>query len=214
MFAYSFTAAKREARMSTFSTTLISTEDAYTMLGSRDIWDTARRCHAALSVAGLPYAIVGGVAVCLHGYRRNTIDVDILIRTEDSAAVRQALEATQLPWDEVHREFRGPDEIPVHIVLAKTPAGNDRTYNVDFPDPQDAADCQTLEGLRVVRLARLIDLKLACGLGSLRRAHRDFADVIELILIHNLDGSFARNVHKSVRREFRKLVAAAREELQ
>ncbi|MCY2989687.1 MAG: hypothetical protein NTY19_17685 [Planctomycetota bacterium] len=26
-------------------------------------------------------------------------------------------------------------------------------------------------------------------------------------------GSFARNVHKSVRREFRKLVAAAREEL-
>jgi hypothetical protein len=193
---------------------VVNTADAYTMLGSYDIWETARRCHEVLTSVGLPYALVGGVAVCLHGYRRNTIDVDILIRREDSAAVRQALEANGLPWDDDHREFRGPNQIPVHIVLGRTPAGNDRTYNVDFPDPAEAAHCEMIDGLSVVTLARLIEVKLTCGLGSLRRAHRDFADVVELILIHNLDGRFAGNLHKSVRREFRRLVAAAREERQ
>jgi hypothetical protein len=36
--------------------------------------------------------------------------------------------------------------------------------------------------------------------------HKDFADVVELIVIRNLDGSFARFLHKSVRSTFRELV--------
>jgi hypothetical protein len=39
--------------------------------------------------------------------------------------------------------------------------------------------------------------------------HKDFADVVELIAIHNLDASFARFSHKSVRKEFRVLVRRA-----
>jgi hypothetical protein len=40
----------------------------------------------------------------------------------------------------------------------------------------------------------------------MRRTHKNFADVVELIAIHHLDGSFARFLHKSVRKEFRNLV--------
>jgi hypothetical protein len=43
-------------------------------------------------------------------------------------------------------------------------------------------------------------------LGNLRRTHKDFADVVELIAIHRLDKSFVKHLHKSVRREFEVLV--------
>jgi len=44
----------------------------------------------------------------------------------------------------------------------------------------------------------------------MRRTHKDFADVVELIAIHRLDGSFAQSLHKSVRKEFRQLARRAR----
>ncbi len=58
-------------------------------------------------------------------------------------------------------------------------------------------------------LARLIEAKLACGLGNLRRTHKDFADVVELIAIHRLDSSFARFLAPSIRKEFMELVRHA-----
>lgn len=61
----------------------------------------------------------------------------------------------------------------------------------------------------MLTLAQLIEAKLACGLGDLRRTHKDFADVVELIAVNKLDGSFARFLHDSVRGEFRELVRRA-----
>ena len=40
---------------------------------------------AALSKAGVPYAICGGLAVALHGYPRFTQDIDLLILSEDES---------------------------------------------------------------------------------------------------------------------------------
>ncbi len=39
--------------------------------------------------------------------------------------------------------------------------------------------------------------------------HRDFADVVELIVAHRLDGSFARLLHKSVQPQSRQIVRQA-----
>ena len=103
-------------------------EKIYAMPGNENLWQTAAQCHRILADADIPYTVCGGVAVCLHGYQRNTVD---------------------------------------------------------------------------------LDLKIACGLGSLRRTHKDFADVVELIAMRHFDGSFARHLHKSVRNNFRKLVRNA-----
>ena len=78
-----------------------------------------------------------------------------------------------------------------------------------IPSPSEANCVTEIEGLPVLTLAQLIQAKLACGLGNLRRTHKDFADVVELIAIHGLDGSFARLLHKSVRKEYRLLVRRA-----
>ncbi len=80
---------------------------------------------------------------------------------------------------------------------------------VMVPEPAGDLNIEHREGLSVVRLSRLIEMKIACGLGSTRRTHKDFADVVELIAIRNLDSSFARFLHQSLRKTFKELVRSA-----
>src|SRR5207244_1767086 len=138
-------------------------------------WTTAVDCHAALSSAGIPHAIVGGVAVCPHGYRRNTVDLDLLVRREDQTKIRTALEADGYTWSAERAEFRAPAGIPVQFLLSGQRAGN--SAEVLLPEPDQPGFTVEIEGLAVLDLARLIEIKLACGLGSPRRTHRDLADV-------------------------------------
>jgi hypothetical protein len=190
--------------------TIDSAERAYAMLGSENVWSVARRCNEALAAAELPYAIIGGVAVCLHGYRRNTVDIDILVERDDAVSIRDRLEGIGILGDAENREFRNEAGIPIHLLFSREPAGKDRTYAVNFPRLDDASNTTWIEGLRVVTLPRLIEIKLACGLGDMRRTHRDLADVVELIAVHRLGRDFARHLHKSVRASYRKLVKQAR----
>ena len=182
----------------------------YAMLGSSHIWQTAIRSSEAFKRSEVPHALVGGVAVCLHGYQRNTADVDILVRPDDLVAVRQSLERADFVWDAENRQFAGPYEVPVQLLIAGEPAGDDRSLGVCLPDPGEPGTATQIEGLSVISLAGLIEMKLACGLGNLRRTHRDLADVVELIIAHGLGRDFARQLHKSVRKEFRELVRRAR----
>jgi hypothetical protein len=180
----------------------------YQMLENQSLWTTALESHAALSAADIPHAIVGGVAVCLHGYRRNTVDLDLLIRQSDQAKVRNALESAGYEWFAENAEFRAPSGIPVQFLLSGERAGKDA--EIYLPDPDSPGVTVQIEGLAVLDLARLIETKLACGLGSPRRTHRDLADVVELIAVHQLSRSFARHLHKSLRPTFRKLVEQSR----
>ena len=154
-------------------------------------------------------AVVGGVAVCLHGYRRNTVDVDVLVRREDAVAVRETLEQAGYVWNADAREFVGSAGIAVEFLLSGEPAGDDSSYGVYLPDPAEPTVTTELERLPVISLSRLIALKLACGLGNVRRTYRDFADVVELIAVNHLGRDFARHLPKSLRKEFRELVLRA-----
>lgn len=187
---------------------MVSAAATYAMLGNETLWEAAQKAHAVLEAAGVPHAILGGVAVCLHGYQRNTADVDLVIRTDDSPTVKAELTAAGFIWDTENREFRSPSGIAVQFVIAGTKAGT--KTSVLLPDPADKDSVTRLEDLPVLTLARLIESKLACGQGNLRRTHRDFADVVELIARHDLSRSFARHLHSSLRETFRELVLHAR----
>lgn len=166
----------------------------YSMLGNESLWDAALASHAVLSAAGLPHAVLGGVAVCLHGYQRNTIDIDLLVRSEDADAIRGELESSR---------------VVSHLILSGEKAG--AGSEVRLPDPADETSVIQIEGLPVLTLARLIESKLACGQGNARRMHKDFADVVELIAMQRLPRSFSRKLHASVRPAFLELVDRARE---
>jgi hypothetical protein len=178
------------------------------MLGNETLWDAARLLHERLQQAGIAHAIVGGVAVCLHGYQRNTVDVDLLVQKEQAAAARTALESAGWQWIAERTELRSPAGVVLQFLLSGDKAGPDS--EVRLPDPADKQAVTHLEGLPVLSLARLIESKLACGQGNLRRTHKDFADVVELIAANDLDRDFARHLHKSLRQTFRELVAHAR----
>ncbi len=180
------------------------------MAGQVPLWATAMRCHEALTSEGIPHAVVGGVAVCLHGYQRTTVDVDVLVAPGSSERIRRCLESAGFVWDAEQREFRDPSGVPLQFLVAGERAG--RGSEVTLPDPGDPHVVETVEGLPVATLARLIEMKVACGEGDVRRTHKDFADVVELIAGHGLGGEFAARLHKAVRKTYRRLVKNARGE--
>lgn len=177
------------------------------MLDNDNLWQTATECHRLLTESGVAHALCGGVAVCLHGYQRNTVDIDLIVRKTDAGEVRTVLERAGLAWDEDQVEFRSTNGVAVQFLYAGDRAGEGA--EVYLPEPDGDANVETVEGLSVLRLSKLIEIKIACGLGNVRRTHKDFADVVELIAIRKLDGSFARHLHKSVRKTYRALVRNA-----
>jgi hypothetical protein len=189
---------------------VISAERVYAMLGNGTLWETAKSCHELLSEAQIPHAVAGGVAVCLHGYQRNTADLDLLVPAGKATVVRDVFEANGITWNEDDHEFRTPSGIAIHFLVAGERAG--KGSEVRFPNPADADVATQLEGLPVLSLAALIECKIASGQSNLRRTHKDFADVVELIANHHLGRDFARHLHKSVWATFRQLVLHGRAE--
>jgi BMFP domain-containing protein YqiC len=186
---------------------MTTAQKAYAMLGNESLWDVAARCHELFTNAGIAYSVCGGVAVCLHGYQRNTTDLDLVIRSEDNEAVRQVLIGAGFIWIPEQAEFHSADGIAIQFLIAGQKAG--KGTEVSVSEPIGELNVEMIEGLSVVRLSRLIEMKIACGMSNLRRTHKDFADVVELISIRKLDGSFARFLHKSLQPTFRELVRNA-----
>lgn len=180
------------------------------MLGNETLWQAAVNAHALLAEKNLPHAILGGVAVCLHGYQRNTIVVDLLIRSNEAETVRKVLESAGWKWDTHQKQLIADSGAILQFLLSGDKAGVGS--DVRLPDPGEAEVVTELEGLPVLTLARLIETKIACGQGNARRMHKDFADVVELIAMHDLNSSFARKLHKSVQPSFKQLLNNARGE--
>jgi hypothetical protein len=159
--------------------------------GKGAILDVARRVSHVLESKGLDGAIVGGVAVVLHGHIRTTVDVDIY--TPAPAELADALRAEGLSFDPAAREF-SLENVPVHLVTPDLVPIPPRTF-------------VEIDAIRTPALADLINMKLQSGLSNMLRA-QDIADVIGLIRSHKLRGDFARRLDKSLRAEFRKLASA------
>ena len=187
---------------------MFTAKKVYAMLENESLWQTATQCHQLLAAAQIPHAVMGGVAVCLHGYQRNTVDVNLLIRKEDADAVRVTLESEKFVWDKKEAEFRSPSGVVVQFLLAGDRAGSGT--EVMLPDPSDERSITEIEELSVLTLAKLIESKIASGSGNLRRTHKDFADVVELIILNRLNSSFAKFLHKSLRTTYRELVRKSR----
>jgi hypothetical protein len=187
---------------------VVSAERTYAMLGNETLWQMAKSCHDLLAEAHIPHAIAGGVAVCLHGYQRNTVDLDLLVPADRALAAREILQAAGMTWDDHQRELRSASGLAVQFLLSGERAGPGS--DVRFPDPSKLDVVVEIEDLSVLSLAALIESKIASGQANVRRTHKDFADVVELIAVHELGRDFARNLHKSVRTAFRQLVLRAR----
>ncbi len=173
------------------------------------VYKSLREIAARLDRLHVSYAIVGGMALVAHGYRRTTEDVDVLVTPEGLKTIHESLIGLGYrPAFEKSKHLRDTRTgVRIEFVISGQYPGDGKSKPVAFPDP--LAGAVDIDGVRYASLPTLIQLKLASGMTSPGRL-RDLADVQELIRVLKLPDTFAENLHPYVREKFAELAAGVR----
>lgn len=160
--------------------------------------ESVERIVRALNEGGVPFIVVGGLAVVAHGYGRQTQDLDLVVRLEPNA-IRAAFQALatlgyrpRIPvtadgFADAQQRARWISEKGMTVLNfhsdqhRETPVDVFVTEPFDFETEYAASTVEEVAPgvpLRVVRLAALIRLKREAG------RPQDLADIAELRLLH------------------------------
>ena len=173
-------------------------------MGQSSVHQALDRLVRLLEEDGIPYAIIGAMALNEHGYRRVTEDVDLLL-TRDGLEVfkRNHLGRgyrEKFPGSKGLRDTE--NNTPIDVVLSGEYPGDGKPKSVVFPDPE--LEARRGKRVRLLPLHRLVELKLASGMTAPHRL-RDLADVIELIREQGLDSGFADHLDPMVQDKYLEL---------
>ena len=173
--------------------------------GKSDVYQALLDLTQRLDEEGISYAVIGDMALGRHGYVRMTEGVDVLMTAEGLAAFHARCLGKEyvLAFAGASKTFRDTEtQVRIEIITTGEYPGDGKPKSVVFPDPIEAS--VEVEGVRVVTLDKLIELKLASGMSAPHRL-RDLADVQDLINILSLPAEFADKLNESVRSEYRRL---------
>ncbi|MBE7433515.1 MAG: nucleotidyltransferase family protein [Anaerolineales bacterium] len=166
---------------------------------------TLKRLTQALEEESIPYAILGGMALNLFGYTRETVDVDILLTQAGLERFKERLvgRGYVMAFEGASKSFRDAEtQVKVEALITGEYPGDGKPKPVSFPDPASAH--VERDGYRVISLEKLIELKLASGMSAPHRL-RDLADVQDLISALDLPLELEVHLDESVREEYRRL---------
>ena len=173
-----------------------------------NVYDALSRIVGRLEDLGVPYAIVGSLALAEHGYERATVDVDLLLTKAGLERLKKNVlglgYVEKFPGSRSLRDTQR--NVGIDILTTGDYPGDGHPKPVAFPDPAIVAT-QGMLGM-VVPLATLIDLKLASGLSAPHRM-KDLADILELIRAAGLPLDLADRLDPSVRDKYVELWHAA-----
>lgn len=179
------------------------------MAGQGSVQNALRELVADFEREGIDYMLIGALALYAHGYARFTTDIRLVLTPEGLERFRERLEGLGYVanFPGARKQFRatGTNTL-VEIITTGEYPGDGRPKPISFPDPRDGAT--EIDGVRVVSLETLIELKLASGMTAPHRL-KDLADVQELIKARSLDENFAANLHPFVREKFVELARGA-----
>jgi hypothetical protein len=204
----------RERATSRTADEILRSSEAFFM-GEGAVHGTLRRLARELDGAGIPYAIIGGMALNLLGYTRETTDVDVLLTPEGLVGFRERCVGRGYveAFEGANKSFCDAEtRVRVEVVTTGEYPGDGKPKAVAFPDP--AAVSVDRDGYRVIGIVPLIELKLASGLTAAHRL-RDLADVQDLISVLGLARDLAAALDASVRAKYVELweaVDAARDD--
>ena len=172
--------------------------------GQGAVQQAMQRIARRLNELGIPYAIVGGMALFQHGFRRFTEDVDILVTPQGLALIHEHLDGRgYLTPFEGSRNLRDTElGVKIEFLVTGGYPGDGKPKPVSFPDPAMAV--VELDGRKYIPLVTLIELKLASGMTNTGRL-KDLADVQELIKALRLPIDFEDQLVPYVRDKFREL---------
>ena len=149
------------------------------------IKDTLETLAAVLDAVKVEFLVIGGFAVNHYGYSRNTVDIDVMIISDECARVRDAL------WQ------AGFTNISLHdtVMFVQRPGS---TWRIDFLRTDSGtmqelltrAECVVLAGVEVnvPALPDLIAMKLfSLAQNPVLREAKDLSDIAHLTYLNRLD---------------------------
>ena len=171
------------------------------LMGRGEAHQALYKLTALLEADGLPYAIIGAMALNEYGHRRVTVDVDLVMRDSDLQEFKRRHlgegYAERVPGTGKLIDT----ELGVHVDVLSTGRfpGDDKPKPIAFPDP--ATTAVRGERFALLPMPRWIELKLASGMTAPHRG-RDLVDVQELIRSAKLARDVAETLHPWVRDKF------------
>ena len=194
-------------------------------IGSRSVHDVYREglryfmgegnLHGALAQLstdlkrhGIDYMVIGAVALMAYGYPRFTEDIDLVMTPEGLEAFhRELIGMGYVPaFPGAKKRLRATREgVSIEVIAAGEYPGDGKPKPVSFPVPADASI--DIDGVQIVTLEKLIELKLASGMTAPDRL-KDLADVQELIKARGLTSEFAAKLNPYVREQYLRLCSA------
>ncbi len=179
-------------------------------MGQSEVQKALAKVCAALDAEGIPYALAGAMALNAYGYRRVTTDVDLLLTREGLEAFKRR--HLGRGWTERFpgsKGLRDPEfQVRIDVLLTGEYPGDGLPKAIAFPHPSVAT---RIDGIAVLPIERLVELKLASGLSNPDRM-KDLADVQELIRHAGLPASLGESIDDSVRAEYARIWTATRRE--
>lgn len=164
-----------------------------------------------LDSAGIHYALLGGLALAEHGYARMTQDIDLLLSPAGLDRFRQKLVGFgyRPAFEGARKTFRDVETgVRIKVITVGEYPGDGRPKSVAFPNPGLPGVAEDVDGIRVIALQHLVELKLASGQSAPHR-RRDLADVQDLIRARGLPEELAEQLDDSVRELYRQIWAEA-----
>ena len=174
-------------------------------MGQGELNQTLARLIRNLEQHDIDYMVVGAIALIAHGYRRFTEDIDIVMTGQALDTFHNELiglgYAPAFPG--ARKKIRSTiDGVSIDILISGEFPGDGKPKPVVVPRPEEAST--EIDGIRVVTLEKLVELKLASGMTAPHRL-RDLADVQELIKVRTLDAEFAERLDPYVREKYLEL---------
>lgn len=203
-------ASSPEVRANTRSLPEVYAEGLRYFMGEGTLNNTLTQLAGDLKAHGIDYMVIGAVALIAHGYPRFTEDIDLVMTREGLEEFhRELIGLGYVPaFPGARKRMRSTEGVPVEIMTTGEYPGDGKEKPVSIPDPATASI--EIDGIRIVTLEKLIELKLASGMTAPHRL-KDLADVQELIKVRGLQSEFAERLDPYVREQFVELAEAVKQ---
>ena len=169
------------------------------LMGHGELNHALERLCEDLNRNGIDYMVIGAVALMAHGYPRFTEDIDLVLTPEGLDVFHEKLIGLgyRPAFEGARKRLRTTREgLSIELITSGDYPGDGKPKPVRFPIPADAS--VEIDGVRVVTLEKLIELKLASGMTAPDRL-KDLADVQELIKVCHLGSEFSTRLNPYVR---------------
>ena len=180
-------------------------------MGEGELNKTVAQLASDLERHGIEYMVIGAVALTAHGYPRFTADVDLVLTGKGLEKFHRELvgRGYRPAFEGARKKLRSTrNNVVIEVITTGEYPGDGKPKPVSFPNPATASS--RIDGVQVVTLEKLVELKLASGMTAPDRL-KDLADVQELIKARHLSQEFAERLNPYVREKYLDLLLAVQQ---